>query len=941
MLRKFIQRTFDIRSGELGVSLLMQLYIFLIITTLLIVKPTINALFLSKLTSEGLPYAFLLVALVAVGSSFFYNKALKRFSLLRIVTVTLIVSGVVFISLKILLSLQYFSTWLLYFYYVWVAIYAVLATSQFWVLANLVYNIREAKRLFGFIGAGAISGGILGGYLTNLLAPVIGNDDLMIIAALIMFACIPLLHLIWRKRVKNLGVFRQQQRTYASNESSFKLILESKHLTYIAGIVGVGVIVAKLVDYQFSDMASKAINNSDDLASFFGFWFSTFNLSSLAIQLFLTRRIVGVWGVASTLLILPLGIGLAAILFIVFPELWAVILIKAIDGSFKQSINKAASELLVLPVPTEVKNKTKSFIDVVVDSVATGIAGCLLIFVVKGLDFEAYQVSILILILLGIWLFFISKVRTTYFESFRENLISFTAKQNKPKKRKSKSVSTKATIIKVLESGEESEILFMLNKINDVSDKRLKSLIIKLLDHPSNEVKAAAISNLYLLDKGTAIDKVQELIHQRDDEVVLAAMRYLLIHTDINGLEVFDAYLNHKDPYISSAALLCLAIESRDNKKLAQRYKLGLRIAKQIEHVNLPSDTHRVQETIELIQTIGYAENSRFYSFITAHFNNKNEEVILAAIRAAGVSSSPLFLNDLLDFLQHKKFRKEATEALKHYGHAIIKELIFKLNYDQIQENSKQFIPEIIGAFGGQKSVNSLFKLLRNKDLIVRLEAARVLNQLKSKHPSLKFSKRDVVRLILQECKLYHRTLSAMQIQKQIFSRYEELISNDKDVEEFSARDSLIDLLERRLDHGLEQIFTLLGLRYQQKDIEIAYQGILSEKQEIRANAIEFLDNLLQTNLKQTLLPLVENSIISNNDAETEDLVAPTEKMCFEMLLKGKDQKIKLAVLYLIAQLDHAEKNKEYIALVKPLTRHKSKKISTFAMNALHNLQAE
>ena len=172
MLRKFIQKTFDIRSGELGVSLLMQLYIFLIITTLLIVKPTVNALFLSKLTSESLPYAFLFVALVAVGSSFFYNKALKRFSLLRIVTATLIISGLIFISLKILLSLHYFSTWLLYFYYVWVAIYAVLATSQFWVLANLVYNIREAKRLFGFIGAGAISGGILGGYLTNLLAPV-------------------------------------------------------------------------------------------------------------------------------------------------------------------------------------------------------------------------------------------------------------------------------------------------------------------------------------------------------------------------------------------------------------------------------------------------------------------------------------------------------------------------------------------------------------------------------------------------------------------------------------------------------------------------------------------------------------------------------------------------------------------------------------------------
>jgi len=195
------------------------------------------------------------------------------------------------------------------------------------------------------------------------------------------------------------------------------------------------------------------------------------------------------------------------------------------------------------------------------------------------------------------------------------------------------------------------------------------------------------------------------------------------------------------------------------------------------------------------------------------------------------------------------------------------------------------------------------------------------------------------VRLILQECKLYHRTLSAMQIQKQIFLKYEEMLTSDKDVEEFSARNSLIDLLERRLDHGLEQIFTLLGLRYQQKDIEIAYQGIISEKQEVRANAIEFLDNLLQPNLKQTLLPLVESSTVFNENQEADDLVAPTEKMCFEMLLKGKDQKIKLAVLYLIAQLDGD--NKEFITLVKPLTRHQNKKISTFAINALNNLLEE
>nr|WP_262496369.1 hypothetical protein [Nonlabens ulvanivorans] len=42
-------------------------------------------------------------------------------------------------------------------------------------MANVIFNIREAKRLFGFIGAGGIAGGIAGGYVTSILVPFTGN----------------------------------------------------------------------------------------------------------------------------------------------------------------------------------------------------------------------------------------------------------------------------------------------------------------------------------------------------------------------------------------------------------------------------------------------------------------------------------------------------------------------------------------------------------------------------------------------------------------------------------------------------------------------------------------------------------------------------------------------------------------------------------------------
>ena len=63
-IKQYILKVFDIREDELNKTLLLQLNIFLLITTLLIVKPTVNSLFLSELTSDALPLGYVLTAIV-------------------------------------------------------------------------------------------------------------------------------------------------------------------------------------------------------------------------------------------------------------------------------------------------------------------------------------------------------------------------------------------------------------------------------------------------------------------------------------------------------------------------------------------------------------------------------------------------------------------------------------------------------------------------------------------------------------------------------------------------------------------------------------------------------------------------------------------------------------------------------------------------------------
>ena len=185
-------------------------------------------------------------------------------------------------------------------------------------------------------------------------------------------------------------------------ERPLRLIKNSKHLTYLALITVFAVLVARLVDYQFSAISSSRIADEDELTAFFGFWFSNFSIISLLIQLFLTRKIVGVLGVGISLYILPAGLLIGALTILFLPGLWSAVFIKSADGSLKQSINKSAIELLALPVPTEIKNQAKTFIDVVVDSLATGLSGIILITLVNGLSLPIWVISMTIILLL-VW----------------------------------------------------------------------------------------------------------------------------------------------------------------------------------------------------------------------------------------------------------------------------------------------------------------------------------------------------------------------------------------------------------------------------------------------------------------------------------------------------------------------------------------------------------
>ncbi len=907
----------------------MQLNIFLLIFTLLIVKPTVNALFLSKFGVERLPEAFILVALTAIITTTVYARRLTKLSLNRVIEQTLFISIVVLLLFWASLYTNFLEGWVLYFFYIWVAIFAVLSSSQFWILANLVYNVREAKRLFGFIGAGAICGGILGGYLTSMLAPLIGTENLVLIAALSLIVCIPITRSIWKRKVAPLNVYKRRKRSVGFGEHPIRVIKNSKHLTYLACIIGVSVIVAKLVDYQFSDVASRAIEDPDELASFFGFWFSNLNLISLLIQLFLTSRIVGVWGIGTSLLVLPVGIFFGAVSFLLLPELAAAILIKSADGSLKQSVNRSAIELLSLPISQEIKNRTKTFLDVVVDSLATGTAGIVLIFIVRGLGWSSQAVSLAIILLLLLWIYVAYLVRIEYINLFKNKVVKESSKVRKETRVAQTPTSIISEIRKVLSTGTDSQVLYMLGKTKEMKDDHFIDNFKLLINHNVGEVRVAALENLSYY-KSNFTEDVEKLVFDPNQKVSLAALQYLFSRSPNHIQNLLETYLNHPNQNIADNAMLCLAIEARNNTTLKETFALADRLRKKIVRLSQATDS----EILHLLEILGAANIADLNAYIASFFSHPNPVILNSAILNASETLNPDFIPPIIHLLSFRTHRQTAKTALVHYGLPIIDALLVMINNKTIEPTAARFVPSVIASFNYQKAVNALFQIQDSNDLTLSIEALRSLNKMKEEYPGLYFNKEVIVDRILTTASLYQNTLTAMHAQ--IIVSYKRRNSAKSTPELEDARRSLIELLERRLDGDLERIFRLLGLKYPFDDIFTAYKGIRDDSNEQRINAIEYMDNLLDTNLKRVLVPIIETTVMDINEHNFTNvkLNIPSEYDCFKTLLTGNDQKIKLAILYLI----RLSNDKRYLTLLAPYLYDENIKIKLFANEASKKL---
>jgi AAA family ATP:ADP antiporter len=202
----------------------------------------------------------------------------------------------------------------------------------------------------------------------------------------------------------------------------------------------------------------------------------------------------------------------------------------------------------------------------------------------------------------------------------------------------------------------------------------------------------------------------------------------------------------------------------------------------------------------------------------------------------------------------------------------------------------------------------------------------------------LKFRETNIEKRIFDEANDYVDTLTYLYSQAKVNKKFA-ISESDHATDERAtkARELLVEALEQRLDHNLERIFRLLGLKYPPEDIENAYAGIKSNKPDVRINAVEFLDNLLEMNLKKVIIPIAETALVDaviEDSAEALGLKIKSEFECLVTLLSSEDSRLQIHTLALIAQVQ----NDRFLPYITRLLNSPDEQVKEMAKFALRKM---
>ena len=820
----------DLREGEARPAIEAFLALFGIIAGHTILETARDALFLSKLPPSRLAIVYVVLAgltlIVSAGNTRFVRRFGQRNAL--IFTLLFAAYGTTLLHFVTLTPLA------LFVLYTWSALIGAVLGVQFWMFAGQRFTVTQGKRLFGPIAAGGVGGAVAGAGAAAAALSLVPVTSLLLVSAALFLITAGFLTTVRAvdPRIEIEAATTPQEVTEAPRASVGELFRRYPYLRQMAALAAFSTAALLVGDYLFKSVAAHRVPAAQ-LGAFFARTYAVLNALSLAVQLLLTGRVLRQVGVVPALVILPmLMLGGASGMLLTGGTLAMALVIKGADGSLRYSLQRVAGELLWMPLPSDVRTRSKALLDSVFGRLIQAIVAVSLL-VLATFELAGPRVLAMIVAALVVgWMATIVTLRGSYLDLFRQALSRGTLDLSI--ETQELDLGSIEAVMDALSSPDPTRVTAAIGILQEKGRSRLIPGLI--LFHDAEQVLLRAVELAMETSRLDWIPLMQRLLVHPAESVRAATVR-TLVH--LGETDAVRAALDDASPLVRAHAAFNLATRSDAEHPSADPAIQGL--------LALEGDTGRAV-AIALLDAIRDHADPRWADVLLQLVEDDRPDVADHAALALATIDAPAVIPRLIVRLDQHSGRDSARHALVRQGDAAFEALLRALRDPETPTRRRVHIPRTVARFGSQRAVDVLTDLvLKDRQGFVRYKALRGLGRLASGQDAEHRAVGDTAALRFDRARIASEMrrnliehLRLVSVTAALEGRGPDLPSGVADAD----ASLVLGLLGDKQRQSLERAFRLLQILHRDEDIRSAYSALVTGDRRLRGQAMEFLDTL-------------------------------------------------------------------------------------------------
>ncbi len=383
-LKNFLSSSFISIKPETIKVLLLAIAFFCISWSFTCVGELKDALFITFVGKDSIKWAKLWGLLILIPAILIYSRLVDSLPTFRLLYVYCILYAVGCLSASICLSHQYFPLyqhifgWIFYFF---MEGFSPFVIGVFWAFLTSISTPVESKKNYVFIIGSLQLGGMLSSFfcwtlLSKSTYSSIANHQIILLLTSFLLLLVPLIirtlfKIVPKEFLQGYQPLKKETTYEEPKGNIFKKIFHGFILftkkPYILGIFGMlffWEVINIVFSYQRLLAGAHSCKNLSELSSlFFGQTFLLYSIG-LGIVLLGSGPLINKLGYRKCLIFIPTIIGILITFYLFYPSLENLSLIYVLLRALNFAFAAPLREVLYTPTSSEIRFKSKSWIDV-------------------------------------------------------------------------------------------------------------------------------------------------------------------------------------------------------------------------------------------------------------------------------------------------------------------------------------------------------------------------------------------------------------------------------------------------------------------------------------------------------------------------------------------------------------------------------------------------